>query len=53
MKSSLFRAFTLGAFIMLVGCSSTGSVYNPSEIEKKYYKECNPTPPQVPPCGNH
>ena len=51
MKSTLLRGFTLVAFLALVGCTTYGNA--PSEIEKRFYKECQPTPPQSPPCGYH
>ena len=53
MKSSLLKALSLTAFIMLVGCETTGSgPYKPSEIEAKFYKECAANPTQ-PPCGHY
>ncbi|HEX6783544.1 MAG TPA: hypothetical protein VF098_02665 [Sphingomicrobium sp.] len=51
MKSRFLRGLSLAAFVFLVGCQSTGSVYRPSEIEKKFYKECAANPVE-PPCGH-
>lgn len=50
MKSNVLRALPLIAFVItLSGCDT----YNrPSAIEKAFYKECAPEPPQVP-CGRH
>jgi hypothetical protein len=49
-KSTLLKGLTLVAFLTLVGCTTYGNA--PSEIEKRFYKECQPNPPQVP-CGYH
>ena len=51
MKSRILRGLSLAAFIMLVGCQSANAPYRPSEIEKKFYKECA-TNPVEPPCGH-
>jgi len=53
MKSRLLRGLSLAAFIALVGCQTAqNGQYNPSEIEKKFYKECAMNPAQ-PPCGHY
>lgn len=50
MKSKVLTALALASFITLVGCETTGG--RASEVEKRFYKECNPTPEQ-PPCGHY
>ena len=44
----LLKASSLAVLIALAGCATSGT---PSEVEKRFYKECAMNPPQAP-CGN-
>ena len=47
MSSGLLKALSLVALFALAGCETY-----PSQVEKRFYKECAMTPPQAP-CGHY